>query len=251
MTSLDNLLKTKRLKALREGRSVSPEELKAAIARSKEIDRPLPREGFGGRKREIAAIERSRVIAINLSAAPFEWMASHNMLESKLDQPGIGNVRFSAGIKLRDLMIGAEPAGLRSANLEGSSGGGGVPVLINDFKMDCVQALAQLRADMALTTPLRRSKLKKNKRDKKTFDESYHSHRSEQFSVLERTVYREEWLLDGISNRKKKAVIEQIHNGLDQVALFFGMITQREYAARWKPQRSDTGDRSKLPAPPQ
>ena len=233
MTSLKARLQTRALRLAREGKDHAAEPEKETLARLAALDAKLPEAGHGGRGREIAAIERSRVIAINLSAAPFEWLASHGRLETSRDKPGIGNIRFSAGLQLRDLMVGAEPAGLKSANLEGASGGGGVPVLINDFKLDCVTTLSQLRADMAAAVPLRRSKLKKRKTDEETFAEKYRSHRSEQFAILERIVYKEEWLFDGLSKRKQKAVMDQIHNGLDQVAVFFGLITPREYLGRW------------------
>jgi hypothetical protein len=212
------------------------------IARVMRGEWNLPAHGNGGRGREIAAIERARVIAIDLSAAPFEWLASHNRLETKHDSSGMGNVRFSAGIKLRDLFIGAEPAGLKSANLEGGSGGG-TPVLISDFKFDCVTSLARLREQMAQMVPLRWSKIKYRDEKGEEFEEQAYAFRSEPLRVLEQLVYKDVWIFDGLPQAKQKAVMDQIHNGLDQVSLFFGMITPREYAARWKPKadRKDAG----------
>jgi hypothetical protein len=160
MTSLKDRLHTRSLRRQRLGEDLVPEPSKEAL---KELDKPLPGAGYGGRKREIAAIERHHLIAINLAAAPFEWLASHGKLETSADKAGLGNIRFSAGIKFRDLLTGAEPAGLKSANLEGASGGGGVPVLINDFKMDCIIAINGIRRVLAWNQPKRRGKLRLGK----------------------------------------------------------------------------------------
>lgn len=213
------------------------------IARSQILDKPLPDVGFGGRKREIAAIERTRLIAINLSASPFEWLASHSRLETKRDAPGMGNIRFSAGIRFRDLLVGAEPAGLKSANLEGRSGGGGVPIMINDFKMDCLISLNGLQRWLEKNQPKRTGKLKtgtstklKAKYRKKIIFGRYAIHQTMMFDLLHRLIYKDIWVFERIPGARQKAVMEQIHNGLDQVAVYFGMITQREYSTRWKAQ---------------
>lgn len=203
-------------------------------------DAPMPLPGHGGRGREIAAIERNRTVAINLNSAPFEWMASHSMLESKADQAGIGNIRFSAGIKFRDLMVGAEPAGLKSANLEGGSGGGGVPVLISDFKVDCIHTLSGIRRELAKSQPLRTGRLRIGESEKikkkyrgKLIEGQYAGRHVAAFELLSRLIYQDEWVFEKLSKAQQKAVVNQIHNGLDQVAMYFGMITKREFVARW------------------
>jgi hypothetical protein len=210
------------------------------IARMEILDAPLPREGFGGRRREIAAIERARVIAINLSSSPFEWLASHNKLEERIDQAGIGNIRFSAGIKLRDLMVGAEPSGLKSFNLEGSSGGGGVPVMISDFKLDCLRALTRIADEMRWMAPKRAFYKFVGEIDGKPWwvkQFEYPDLRKEPFKLLERVIYRDEWIFEGAGRRRQRAILNQLHWGLDAAALKFGMITPREFDARWAPQQ--------------
>ena len=237
MTSLKDRLRTLSLRRQRLGEDAVPLPSKDDL---KTMDKPLPEAGYGGRKREIAAIERHHLIAINLASAPFEWLASHGKLETDDDNAGIGNIRFSAGIKFRDLLTGAEPAGLKSANLEGSSGGGGTPVLINDFKMDCMNAINGIRRDLARNQPKRRGKLRlgKSVRLKEKYRgvriaSSHSSHPDFLFNLLAQLIYKDEWVFEKLSKKRQKAVMDQIHNGLDQIAVYFGMITPREYDSRW------------------
>ena len=200
------------------------------VARSAQLDKPPEGIKYGGRGREVAAIQRDRAIAINLKSAPFEWLSSKGYLESREDAPGIGNVRFSAGMKFRDLLVGAEPMTLKTANLEGKSGTGGVPIAINDFKIDCLNELARLRRSMFYRQGWKRIRMKTGKT--KIVDASY-ADRPILFGLLERLVYRDEWLFDGLKGKAERATITQIQMALDQVAIHFGLITQREYAARW------------------
>ena len=194
--------------------------------------------GYDGRW-EIAAIERNRLIAINLSASPFEWLASHNLLERKIDAAGIGNVRFSAGLKLRDLMIGAEPSGLKSFNLEGSSGGGGVPMMISDFKLDCLRLLTRVSDDMKAKAPKRVFYKNFGEIDGKPFlvpQFEYKDLREEPFRLLQRVIYHDEWVFDGRERHQQRAILDQLHWALDSAALTFGMISPREFDGRWSPQ---------------
>ena len=204
------------------------------VARSAQLD-TLP-EGIshGGRGREVAAIQRDRTVAINLKSAPFEWLSSKGYLESREDAAGIGNIRFSAGMKFRDLLVGAEPMTLKTANIEGKSGSGGVPVTINDFKIDCINELARLRRAMFYRQGWKRIRMKSGYT--KTVDASY-ADRPILFVLLERLVYADVWIFDGLKGREQRAMIQQIQMALDQVAIHFGLITQREYAARWHTER--------------
>jgi hypothetical protein len=211
------------------------------VARSARIDKSPEGIGHGGRGREVAAIQRDRAIAINLKSAPFEWLSSKGYLESRDDKAGIGNIRFSAGMKFRDLLIGAEPMALKSANLEGGSGGGGVPIVINDFKMDCITALNRLKADLIRSQPKRWGRLKvktgvtkDGKTRKAWIAEVYADERPVLFLLLEKLIYRDIWIFDSMPSAKRKAAMDQLHYGLDQVAVFFGMITPREFDARWQ-----------------
>lgn len=211
------------------------------VARSAILDAPLPDVGHGARGREVAAIQRERTIAINLKSAPFEWLSSKGYLETSKDAAGIGNIRFSAGMKFRDLLIGAEPMSLKSANLEGGSGGGGVPIVINDYKMDCITALNRLKADLLRSQPKRWGRLKvktgvtkKGKIRKAWIAERYADERPVLFGLLEKLIYRDRWLFDGMPVAKRKAAMDQLHYGLDLVAVFFGMITPREFDSRWR-----------------
>lgn len=241
MTTIKDRVKTLRLRAARLDKSVDEGELKAIIQKSKSLDAPLLREGFGGRGREIAAIERHRVIAINVKSAPFEWLSSRGYLETRRDAAGAGNIRFSAGMKLRELLIGAEPMGLKSANLEGRSGGGGVPIVINDFKMDCVTAISRIRDELTRAQPMRWGRLsvptgvtKMGKKRKAWIAERYRDERPVLFSLLERLIYRDEWWLSSLPRARQKAAMEQLHYGLDVVAQCLGMITPREFSVRWQ-----------------
>ncbi|MCB1102458.1 MAG: hypothetical protein KDL10_08840, partial [Kiritimatiellae bacterium] len=226
MSSLRERIKTHRLRAERQGKEVDEAALKAIVEKSKEIDAPLKQEGFGGRGRAIRAIERNHVIAINQNSSPFEWLAAKGYLETRDDVAGIGNARFSAGLRLRDIMIGAEPSGLKTFDLE-RSGGGGVPMMISDFKMDCIKLLTRIRNELSTPKP---SRLHRRKRVE-----------TELFSILERIVYREEWIFEVkdkrrnkvAAQRKQKAIMQRLHYGLDTLALMFGMITPQEFDARW------------------
>lgn len=255
MTSLDDKIKTLRLRAAREERDVTKAEIKAVTDTFTKAEKAkaLQREGFGGRGREIAAIERHRVIAINTKSAPFEWLSSKGHLETRKDAAGIGNIRFSAGMKLRELLIGAEPMGLKSANLEGRSGGGGVPMVINDFKMDCVTAISSIRDELTRAQPMRWGRLavptgvtKKGKKRKAWIAERYRDDRPVLFNLLERLIYRDEWWLSSLPPVKQKAALEQLHYGLDVVAQCLGMITPREFSARWHSEpRASASPRSR------
>lgn len=221
------------------------------VARTAVLDGPLPEIGHGERGREVAAIQRDRTIAINLKSAPFEWLSSKGYLETKRDAAGIGNIRFSAGMKFRELLVGAEPMSLKSANLEGSSGGGGVPIVINDFKMDCVAAISRIRDELTRAQPERWGRLamptgttKNGKPRKAWIAERYRDERPVLFNLLERLIYRDEWWLSSVSRSKQKAAMEQLHYGLDLVAQCLGMITPREFAARWNSALPDGARRS-------
>jgi len=200
------------------------------VARSAQLDKPPEGIGHGGRGREVAAIQRDRAIAINLKSAPFEWLSSKGYLESKEDAAGVGNIRFSAGMKFRDLLIGAEPMTLKTANIEGKAGSGGVPVTINDFKIDCINELARLRRSMFYRQGWKRIRMKNGKT--KMVDASY-ADRPLLFGLLERLVYADSWIFDGLKGREQRAMILQIQMALDQVAIHFGLITQQEYSRRW------------------
>lgn len=185
--------------------------------------------GFGGRGRNIRLIDQDQVAPINVMAAPFEWLVATDKIESTLDSPGTGLVRYTAGLRYRDDMEGAG-LGLRAQSYEGASGGGQPNRPPSDFRMDCIGTIADLR-------------------------------KIEDYAVLEAVVWRDEWiwrqklnrsLPEGRSGRKHRRQrkartralrelqrrmtrgILKVHRALDQAARFYGLMSAQEYDRRWK-----------------
>jgi hypothetical protein len=184
--------------------------------------------GYGGQGRSIRVIDQEQVAPIDIMAAPFEWLFATGKMESKLDTPGTGLLRYTAGIRYRDDMEGAG-LGLRAQSYEGASGGGQPNRPPSDFRMDCIRAIAELRAI----------------RD---------------YKVLEAVVWRDEWIWrvslkrplpegkPGKKHRRERQArarvlkelqrrmtrnILKVHRALDQAARYYGLMNAAEYEKRW------------------
>lgn len=194
--------------------------------------------GYGGGGRDVKPIDRDSAAAVNIMAAPFEWLISTGKMESRLDTKGAGLIRYTAGLRYRADMEGAG-LGLRAQSYEGASGGGQPNRPPSDFRMDCITSIAELRAI----------------RD---------------YDVLEAVVWRDEWIwrvkMNGRlpENRpgkkfrrerqaRAKAMKElqrrmtrnilKVHRALDQAARFYGLMNSAEYEKRWMRGRNAPGCR--------
>lgn len=167
------------------------------------------RNGVSGRDGRPATVEfidrHTRAIAINSSAAPLEWLASVGELEGRNEAAGTGTVRLNAGLRLREEIVGAEISALKSQNLQ-SSGGGGQGRPVSDYKLDCIHSITMVQERVP-------AKL---------------------YAVLVELVYRDRWLWEGMSKKRRRRMIERIRRGLDKVAVCYGYMSMREVTDRWK-----------------
>lgn len=191
--------------------------------------------GYGGRGRDIKPIDQELAASVNTLAAPFEWLISTGKMESKLDTPGTGLIRYTAGLRYRADMEGAG-LGLRGQSYEGASGGGQPNRPPSDFRMDCITSIAELRA-------------------------------IGDYKVLEAVVWNDEWiwrqklkgpLPQGRMGKKHRAErqargaalkelqrrmtrnILKVHRALDQAARYYGLMNKAEYEKRWKRKATTT-----------
>lgn len=173
--------------------------------------------GRDGRGLNLLSMDRSRTMLIDQNAAPFEYMSSSGLLRLKSDPDGFEQTRFSAGMRLRSLMIGAEPRSLKTVELDGMPSGQGGINHIGDFKLDCMHELNRVRS---------------------TLDDGLSKYRtiwreSQLYRLLEKLVYLDDWTVIEVTPKKREAVVKAIHYGLDCLALLWGMITTREFEQRW------------------
>lgn len=188
--------------------------------------------GYGGKGHSVRVIDQEQAAAINILAAPFEWLMATGKIESKLDTPGTGLLRYTAGLRYRDDMEGAG-LGLRAQSYEGASGGGQPNRPPSDFRMDCIGAIANLR-------------------------------RINDYQLLEAVVWRDEWVwreklkgplpeerkgkkfrrqrqarakaLKELQRRMTRNILK-VHRALDQAARYYGLMNEAEYEKRWVKKR--------------
>ena len=167
--------------------------------------------GRDGRPAKLRAIGQKHVMPVILNAAPLEYLFSNGMLQGDTDQHGAAYRRFSAGQRLRGIFEGAEISGLKTANLEGASGGGIPGRLPGEYKMDCIRSLAELRGGPD---------------DQKAI-------RPGLFMLLEAVVYRDRWIWEEVRGNRQAAVIVRLHKALDLLSVRFRMMTARDFNDRW------------------
>lgn len=198
-----------RIKAIRESKT-----------RLAELNKRLAETspGRGGRGADILMATRQRVLALDKNAAPFENLSANDMLSTSKDPDGFAQSRFSTGMRLRDLFIGAEVKRLQSVDLGGVATGG-PPAPVGDYKIDCMKALKRARTTLSSARPSPRFK-------------AYHRDFS-LFTLLEDLIYRDRWVLDGLRKSERDTVLERIHFALDVLALEWGYITPEGFRRRW------------------
>ncbi|NKW80327.1 hypothetical protein HGG72_08235 [Ochrobactrum pecoris] len=89
---------------------------------------------------------RDAVTILNAQASPIEFLVSNGEMELGPDEDGMGGVRFHTAIRFRDLVQGAQVKVLKSANLEGTGGGGFGPTDIVSYQVDCRKILQRLKS---------------------------------------------------------------------------------------------------------
>lgn len=162
--------------------------------------------GYGDRERDVQRLGSDSAANIDIMAAPVEWLVAKRRLETREDESGIGLVRYSVALRLRDTWSGADIAGLKSQDVEASGGGGGGR-LPSDYKIDCIKALAGLRRAMS----------------------PHH------YTLLEAVVARDEWVWERRKTPAARlAVILELHVAIDHAALRFGLISTSQFVQRWK-----------------
>lgn len=197
-----------RIKAMREGRKLA--ELDKRLAEAE--------PGRGGRGADVLLATRQRVLALDKNAAPFENLSANDMLSTHKDPDGFAQSRFSTGMFLRDLFIGAEVKRLQSVDLDGVATGG-PPAPVGDYKIDCMKALDRSKLALSNARPSPRFRI-------------YHREFS-LFGLLEDLVYRDRWVLDGLRKSEREAVLERVHFALDVLALEWGYVTPEAFRGRW------------------
>lgn len=184
--------------------------------------------GYGGKGHSVRVIDQEQAAAINILAAPFEWLMATGKIESRLDTPGAGLLRYTAGLRYRDDMEGAG-VGIRAQSYEGASGGGQPNRPPSDFRMDCIASIAELRG-------------------------------IPDYKVLEAVVWNDDWIWrqklngplpegkPGKQHRRQRQArakamkelqrrmtrnILKVHRALDQAARYYGLMNAAEYEKRW------------------
>lgn len=156
------------------------------------------------------------VTILNAQASPLEFLVSNGELELGEDEDGMGGVRFHTAIRFRDLVQGAQVKGLKSANLEGTGGGGFGPTDIVSYQVDCRKILQRVRNAVGEDWLCQ---------------------------MLEAVVVMDEWLdlwpesrktdKRGIKRKQRLKTILALHYGLDAVGRSLGYMNEAAFKQRW------------------
>lgn len=176
-----------------------------------------PEAGFGGRGRSSVKIDRTHSMIIDRNAAPFEFLSSSGLLKSKDDPIGLEQTRFSAGMRLRSLMMGAEPKGMNTVDLEAIGGGSCSGFSPTEYMIECMKHLERVRHELD----------DGNRKYATIWRESRF------YLLLERLIYRDDWSVIEVPKSQRKAVVNAIHYGLDCLSLMWGFIESKEFSRRW------------------
>lgn len=159
---------------------------------------------------------RDAVTILNAQASPIEFLVSNGEMELGPDEDGMGGVRFHTAIRFRDLVQGAQVKVLKSANLEGTGGGGFGPTDIVSYQVDCRKILQRLKSAIG--------------------DEWV-------YQMLEAVVVMDEWLdlwpesrkadKRGTKRKQRLKTILALHYGLDKVGKQLGYMNNAAFKQRW------------------
>lgn len=194
---------------------------------SRREQRRLP--GFDGRGERTRAVRDRvrRLTAFEASSAPLEHLIFTNKLVTRGEHPDIAFIRADAGFQFRGDCHLAQVAGLSAKPISDSGGGGQVGVTLADTKLLAMDSLGRLRDSMG----------------------------RQQFSVLERVVWLDNWLFTvapaksgnakRIEQEKRLAerndrIVQQLLCCLDAAAVHYGLSNVEAFRARWPEARFST-----------
>ncbi|MIL09472.1 hypothetical protein BZU93_26810, partial [Salmonella enterica subsp. enterica] len=194
--------------------------------------------GRDGRRMELKAIDRTQAVNINTNAAPLEYLVSQEWLQTALDAPGAGNLRWAVALRFREEVAGAQAGGLKSQNLE-SSGGGFGPRLVSDYALDCMAAVSSVRA--RLHPGLYRLLEMVVIDDVWVWEVDARSlaRRAAKIPVARQAKIRraQDKLRRRLMKSRRDRIIVKLHKAIDGAAVAMLYMTEQEYAARWIRQR--------------
>ena len=211
--------------------------------------------GHGERGREIRPLGRETAVNLNVGSAPLEWLVSKGKMDTRLDPPGTGMVRFAAALRFRSEVEGAATSGLKGQAYEGGTGGGGGGRTPSDYAIDCMRTVTQVQEDMH--PGLHRllvwvvcddvwawEKVKPGKRHRmllRAFKKARTRKGKEKIAAL---IAKEE-------QREQRELILKLHKAIDRAAVTLGYMSKGEFTRRWtRPRRSPGRESGQDPRQP-
>lgn len=148
-----------------------------------------------------------------VSADPLNWLDRERLLRDPEDVANKSPLRFSVemrrhecGLRFRQIMENAQLSGFKELSLEKAGQGGGQGVSIPEKFLLAISSAESLRLMMGDTT----------------------------FRLAVAVVHEDRFIWDDVpSKRARDFIFEDIRRALDVVALFIGMMSEKEFADRW------------------
>jgi hypothetical protein len=209
--------------------------------------------GYGERGREIRPLGRETAVNLNVGAAPLEWLVSKGKLETRLDPPGSGMVRFAAALRFRSEVEGAATSGLKGQAYEGGIGGGGGGRTPSDYAIDCMRTVTAVRESMH--PGLHRllvwvvcddvwawEQVKPGKRHRMLNRALKKARTRKGKDKVAALIAKEE-------QREQRELILKLHKAIDKAAIALGYMSKGEFKQRWERRPKNAASAEKPPAP--
>lgn len=165
--------------------------------------------GRDGHPVKMRLIGKGTAYPINENSNPLEHLAFSNLLATAADSPRAGLSRLEAGLRLRDLISASQISSLKTANLEGASGGMAMGKPPSQHKIEAIHDMIWLRGNIP----------------------------ADDMKLLEDVVFFDVWVWRKVRADRRSAMILRVQRALDLLAVQFRLLTIQEFNARWRAGR--------------
>lgn len=162
--------------------------------------------GRDGQPLKMRLIGKGTAYPINENSNPLEHLAFSNLLATDADSPRAGLSRLEAGLRFRDLMAASQISSLKTANLEGASGGMAMGKPPSQHKIEAIHDMIWLRDNIP----------------------------ADDMKLLEDVVFFDVWIWKKVRADRRSATILRVQRALDRLAVQFRLMTIQEFNVRWR-----------------